>query len=287
MKTIIVFTDHSKQSAHAAKYAIHLAKKIEANVLLSNVITLPNAVLALHTYELNDGFEDQPSAYNNKLLNLCSLLENELAEKALPGKFSPAVYCQSEEMPFSEAINYFEETLDVAFIVLGVNLYYGASSIIAGDTCGKVLAFSKCPVILVPEDAPIRYAEKYAFMADINNNNVSILTEVAKLAAYSAAELMLVNINNGRPLDGDQENAVRSIMKETIHQIDYGRIYYRHLPNEVTKSDMEWLMHDNRFEMLVMAYNKDSILQQVLVFDHTNKLAGNINVPLLIYPTSD
>jgi len=284
MKTVIVFSDHSKQSEHAAAYAIHLAKKIKANVLLSDVICIPNAVSVLHTEGSNDVFEDQPPAENNKLLSLCSLLENGLAENILPEKFLPDIYCQSQAIPFNEAVNYLEEALDIAFIILGVNLYYGASSIMVGDTCARLLEFTSCPVILVPEDAPIRYAEKYAFVADINNSNVPILTDLAKLATYSAAEVMLVNINAGRPLDEDQENALRLIMKETISQIDYGRIYYRHLPNSVTKSDMEWLMQDNRFEMLVLPYHKHNVISSVLQFNYANKLIGNINVPLLIYP---
>ncbi len=287
MKTIVVFTDHSKQSEHAARYAMHLAKKIKANVLLSDAIKMPNRVLALRAVRSNDSFEEQEPPDNNSLLTFCGLLENELLENTLPGKFSPAIYCQPDEMALDEVISYFEENLDVAFIVLAANLYYGTSTIMAGVTCGEILTISNIPVILVPEDAPIRYAEKYAFVADIDNSNISTLTHITKLADCSAAEVMLVNINTGRPLDEDQENALRSIMKETITQIDYGRIYYRHLPNSVSKSDVEWLMQDNKFEILVVVHHKNNKNSPLLKFDYSGKMVGNINVPLLIYPAID
>lgn len=287
MKTIIVFVDHSRQSEHAARYAVNLAKKINANIVLSDAIRARSAELALHGAGPYDDLEDSEPAESSRLLNFCTLLENELEQKTLPGKFSPAIYCQSAGMPLGDAIDHFEETLDVAFIVLGINLYYGTSSIIAGGACGKLLAHSKCPVILVPEDAPIRYPEKYAFVADINNQNVSTLMKVAEIAAYSAAELMLVNINNGRPLDEDQEGALRLIIRETINQVDYGRIYYRHLPNEVLKSDVEWLMQDNKFEMLAVVYHKHNIISPLLEFNYDSKMLGNINFPLLIYPGID
>lgn len=282
MKNIIVFTDYSKQSEHAARYAIHLAKKIKANILLSDAITVTDAVLALQAEGRNNKFE-YLQVENKKLLNFCRSLENDLAKNTLPGKFLPAIYWQTKAMQLGEAINSFEESMDIAFIVLGVNLYYGDSSIMAGGICKKVLEFSNCPVIIVPEGASIRYAEKYGCVADINNLNGLKLSEVAKLAEYSAAEIMLVNINNGRPLDKDQENALRSIMKEAISEIDYGRIYYRHLPNNVLKNDMEWLMQDNRFEMMVIFYTEYSVTRPLLKFDYSDKLIGNINVPLLIY----
>jgi hypothetical protein len=216
---------------------------------------------------------------------LQNALEKELNGQTLPGQFMPAIACQPHETPLGETTDGYAATLDIAFVVLAGNIYYGASSIMPGKACGEILKTLKSPMILVPEHAPIRYAEKYVFMADITCNNVPTLTDIAKLAGYSAAELMLVNINNGRPLDKDQEDAIKSIMTETIWQIDYGRIYYRHLPNSVLKSDVEWLIQDNRFEMLAMIYNSNSMLNQLLRFDYTDKLIGNINMPLLIYPS--
>jgi nucleotide-binding universal stress UspA family protein len=288
IKTIIVFTDYSKQSEHAAKYAIHLAKKIKANILISDAVIEPNPVYASYDAGSRSVFETPDDVRkNNRLLKFCDSLENELVETILSDKFVPAIYCQPAEMSLIDTARHFEESLDAAFIMLAVSLYYGASSIMAGDTCKKILASSSTPVILVPEDAPIRYTEKYAFVADINNNNVSTLGKVAELAAYSAAEVMLVNINNGRPLDKAQEGALRLIMKETICQIDYGRIYYRHLPNEILKDDMEWLMQDTRFEMLVVVHSKNNTIIPLLQFNYNNKIVGNIDVPVLIYPTID
>lgn len=284
MKNIIVFTDYSKQCDHATKFAIHLAKKIKANILMVEAVSTEHRVLSLNFAGVNVGFEDHLPEQNERLRNMCNVLENELTENALPGKFLPAIYCQRQLLPVNEALMLFEESLEIAFTVCAANLYYSSSSIIAGKICGQLLESAISPVILVPESAPVRYAEKYAFMADLTSNNVFHLTETSKLAELSAAELMVVNINNGRPLDKDQEIAVKTIMRETTHQIDYGRIYYRHLPNSVLKSDLEWLFQDNRFEALVMVYRKNSILNQVLRFDYTDKLIGNIDVPLVIYP---
>lgn len=285
MKTIIAVTDHSTQAAHAARYALHLAKKIKANVLLCDIASLHHRALVLNDNGPYAVAEDQLPVQNTGLLNLQNALEEELNGQTLPGQFMPAIACQSQETPFGEAPDDYAAALDIAFVVLAGNIYYGASSIMPGKACGEILKTLKSPMILVPEHAPIRYAEKYVFMADITCNNVPTLTDIAKLAGYSAAELMLVNINNGRPLDKDQEDAIKSIMTETIWQIDYGRIYYRHLPNSVLKSDVEWLIQDNRFEMLAMIYNSNSMLNQLLRFDYTDKLIGNINVPLLIYPS--
>lgn len=284
MKTIILFIDHSKQSNRAGEYAIHLAKKIKANILVSEAITVSTHVLSFSNNIPAGEFEYEEPTNDGRLLDFCKVLEDELATNPLPGKFVPAIYCHQDEMPLNEVMNFFEESLDVAFIIVGSNLYYGASCIMAGYTCRMVMEFANSPVILVPEDAPIRYAEKYAYVADVNGKNVSTLKEIAILATYSAAEVMLVNINTGRPLDEDQENAMKSIMRDTIWQIDYGRIYYRHLPNSVLKSDLEWLMQDNRFEMLAVSYRNHGEISSLLQFDHTEKIIGNINVPLLIYP---
>jgi len=286
MKTIVVFIDYTSRSEHAVKYAVHLAKKIKANIFVADVIKKnkkPTIALSNGALDSVSGFSDPDD--NFRLLNFCRALENELAENTLPGKFSPSVSCCQQEMPLHKVVDFFEEHKDIAFILLGTNLYYGAASIMLGDTCGNILALSNSPVILVPEDAPVRYAEKYVYLADINTNNVLPLAELAKLAEYSAASIMLVSINAGRPMDADQEKALKLIMKDDISQVDYGRIYYRYLPNNVLKSDTEWLMQDNNFEMLAITYDAQGVINPLLQFGFEDKIIGNVNVPLLIYPT--
>jgi len=220
----------------------------------------------------------------DKLAALCYGMEQHLIAGTFPGSFVPGIYCQSGILPVAEAIKALEENNAVTFIVLAANLYYGSNSIMAGETCGKILASSRTPVIAVPESAPVRVAEKYTCITDITNNNGPYLSRLADLASHSAAELMLVNINNGRPLDHEQEQALKALMKEMINHVDYGRMYYRYIPNEAPETDMEWLFKCNRFEALALIYPKKDLYKRILRFDYQERMVGNIDVPVLIFP---
>ena len=45
MKTILVLTSYSKKAEHAAEYALHIAERVKANLLLCNIFTAPEKLL--------------------------------------------------------------------------------------------------------------------------------------------------------------------------------------------------------------------------------------------------
>jgi nucleotide-binding universal stress UspA family protein len=282
MKTILLLTDHTKPIDHAARYAVRLARRFKASVLVSDSILAPTGVLK------PDGFveENGPGVLpgGSGFETLCCELERYLLESTLPGSFVPEIYRQTAGAPDLETINDIEDRFDIAFVVLAANPYYGSHTVMIGENCGKVLKSTRSPVIAVPENAPVRLAEKYTFITDFAYDNAACLEQLSALAGVSAAELMLVNVNNGRPLDGDQENALKALMKELIYEVTYGRMYYKHIPNETPETDMEWLFKNNRFEALALAYPKSSTYKHLLRFDYAERILGNIDVPVIIYP---
>jgi len=285
MKNILLLTDYTPASAQAAQYALRLAKRINANIIVSDSLLVPEQVLVLMGDAIGSELEAELPQAQDKLAALCYGMEQHLIANTFPGSFVPGIYCQSGTLPVAEAIRSLEEKNDIVFIILAANLYYGSHSIMAGETCGTILRSSRTPVIAVPESALVRVAEKYTCITDITNNNGRYLGLLADLASYSAAELMLVNINNGRPLDHEQEQALKALMKEMIDHVDYGRMYYRYVPNEAPETDMEWLFKCNRFEALAMVYPKKELYKRVLRFDYQERMIGNIDVPVFIFPS--
>jgi len=282
MKTIVVLTDPYLSSENTARYAIHLAQKIKSNVLLAEAVFDYSKIAALQAEDIEYASETTPG--NHQLTNLCNKLELEMAQSNYPGKYVPSIYCDEQVLPVEEMVPWLQSSLDVAYVIVSANLYYSSSALMAGHDYAQVLAHLKVPLIIIPEDQPLRYPEKYAFIGDVQHDYSGYLNTIAALADYSAATIMLTNINTGRPLDNDQELAVRSIMKETINKVNYGRIYYHHIPNQVTKTDVEWLFHNNKFEALVTVYHKNDIYNNVLEFGFNQKIKGNITVPFIIFP---
>jgi nucleotide-binding universal stress UspA family protein len=282
MRTIILFSDYSQQSAHAGRYAIHLAKKIKANIIVSDAIVHKVDALAEYTGDFAAETDEIQQA-EQILADYCTKLEDQLIATTLPGKFIPAISPHSNPFEFSDSTLEFVDHLEADYVIMASNIYYGKTSVMTARNIDTVLNCTKSPLIIVPEDAPIRYPEKYAFVNDISRNNFPFLEQLVSLAEISAAELMLVNINNGRPLDTDQERALCTIMKETSHNVDYGRIYHRYPKNEVKKTDVEWLFEDNRFEAIALVYSETDICKKILSAVKDEKIRGSIDVPLIIF----
>jgi hypothetical protein len=105
MKTIAVLTDFSRRSEHAAMFALHLAKKINADVLLFNAFQVP--VSKNNWGQIDCAFEDYDEiedCVKKKLSELSRKLENELKGKSYPGAGLPAINYRCEEGAVANSI---------------------------------------------------------------------------------------------------------------------------------------------------------------------------------------
>ena len=98
MKTIAVLTDFSERAEHASRYALNLAKKIKANILLFNSFLVPADVpMAAQVAWPAVDYNEVKKGSEKELTKLRSKLESELKKEHTPGTFVPAVSWQCEE----------------------------------------------------------------------------------------------------------------------------------------------------------------------------------------------
>jgi len=176
---------------------------------------------------------------------------------------------------------------DIKYIVVSGNVYYGASGLMVDPKFEQLLLKANAPVIIVSEDVPVRYTEKFIFLTDITADDHSQLDLLCKLAGLSAGSVMLTQPNAPRPLDGMQQSAWNAIMRGKIHTVDYGRIYYYNIPDNIDKPDMEYIVKDCRAEALAVVYPKNGLIDNnTLVCGFKNALIGSLKIPLIVFPSS-
>jgi hypothetical protein len=174
----------------------------------------------------------------------------------------------------------------IKYILVQGDIYYGACTLMIDPKFREVLQETDAPIIIVPPDMPVRYSEKYIFLTDITAEDTYVTAQLCELAAISAASIMLTQVNAPRPLDQAQLNSWNTIMRDKISQTDYGRIYYHYIPDNIDKTDMEYLLKDSRAEALALVYPQPGLLPyHILSFGFRNVIYGSLKVPLIIFPS--
>jgi nucleotide-binding universal stress UspA family protein len=285
MKTIAVLTDFSRRSVHAAMFALHLAKKIKADVLLFNAFEVP--AYAINSMQIDGPFEDYDEIKNvteNKLISLSRELENEIKGKSIPGTYLPAITCRCEEGAIANNIADIEEDKNVVLIVLATHGADDISAFMMGNNCRQIIDAASVPLLIVPENCSIKNIEKFVFATDLIHNDIDYISSVAALAKQFSAEILIANINQNAPLNEEHENAVNSFKEEIVHKINYSRVYYRNIPKDNVKMGLDWLIENVKFDILVMVHRKDDLSDFFFKSSITKKIADHAYIPLMVYP---
>jgi nucleotide-binding universal stress UspA family protein len=285
MKTIAVLIDFSERSEHAALYAIHLAKKIKADILLFNTFLVaantPNAGEIAWPVE---DYDETKKRTEEKLSAFCRKLENELKDKSFPGTYIPDINYLCEEGVIANSIAGLEEYNNVVLIVLATHGADVASAFMMGNNCRQVIDAASIPLLIVPQNCAIKNIEKFAFATDIVHNDIEYIKSLTTLAKQFSAEIMVANVSPHSPLSKQHETAVNLFKHEIMHKINYSRVYYRNIPNDNVKKGLDWLIENVRFDILVMVHRKGDLFDFFFKSSITKKIADHTYVPLLVYP---
>lgn len=285
MKTIAVLTDFSARAEHAARYALHLAKKVKANILLYNAFLVPSdtPLAAQVAWPMVD-YNEVKSDAEKTLKALVKKLEGELKEDHFPGAFLPAVSYQCDEGSIANNIAGLEENGDISLLVLATHGSDEISAFMFGNNCRQVIGAANTPVLIVPEKTPLSNIEKIAFATDITYTDVEYVKSLSKLAEKFDAEITITNVNPDNPLDSEHNAAVRLFMNDIEHDVDYRKITFKSVPGSNVKKGLEWLIENIKFDMLVMVHRKSTMFELLFRPSVTKKIAGRVDIPLLVYP---
>jgi nucleotide-binding universal stress UspA family protein len=286
MKTIAVLIDFSERSEHAARYALHLAKKIKANVLLFNAFLVPADIpmaAGQVAWPVNE-YEEIKADSEKSLKKICDKLKHGLNERPLPGAFMPTITCRCEEGPVVDTLVILKGNKNIVLLVAGTHGSDSISTFVLGNNCRELIDDTALPLLLVPENASVKNMEKIVFATDLDPNDVKYINAVAGLAKEFPADIIIGNVNTELPADIKHNKAENAFMQEMVLNDSYKRISYRDFPNQNVKKGLVWVLENEKPDMLVMVHRKSSLLDFFFKSSITKKIAAGTTVPLLVYP---
>ena len=281
MKTIAVLTDLSEKSAHAAKYALHLARKMRVNVKFYHLQLVP---AIFHAQPVLSG-EDYPEELmiDSKLAAFSEILEADLMKRVFPGSFMPqtSVYTGSTDMVdvMTEIIN----DTKIALIVMAPLETDDLASFIMSDACCRIIDWTTVPVLVVPQNTPLRNIEKMAFATTLDAGDILSIAELGSLMDGFHAELMVAHLNNN-PADNDTKAAEKEINRKLYTDLHCGGVYFRSVPDIKHQKDWEWLKANKRADLLAVAKQPKEQMMSFFKRGQSSHVTHHITIPVMVLP---
>jgi nucleotide-binding universal stress UspA family protein len=290
MKTITVLTDFSERAENAARYALHLAQQLHANITLYHSFLVPAAEpLAGQVYWSMEDFNILQQDSEKQLNLLADRLDEELSEylSTSPGNaFRPTISCKNQEGPLYKYINKIAANRDVMLLVMGTHRK-GLASLITGNHMRDIIGTVSLPVLIVPENQFFKKIDKLIFATDMTDSDLDIIHALTELAKPSHADITLAYIETPGTSEDETKKLVTDFLEEVSNKINYPKIYYRTVKGIPLKAGLKWLTENVACDLFVMVHRHKSFLEELLNLSYTQKMAANTNLPLLVYPSRE
>jgi nucleotide-binding universal stress UspA family protein len=281
MKTILIPTDFSANATHAAEYGYQFAKQIKGKIILCNAFIIPaelpeagNVVWPMYEYD-----EIEESCAND-LKALKAKLETD------EGGFRPAIKCINETGRLQDVVGEILERYDIELVVMATHRAAGMGDFMLTNHSRKMIECTTKPLLLIPQEAKYVPVRKIAFATDLEDidQDLDAIFQLVDYARLFNAEILLAYVNHKKYDTVEFKKNMEEILTNLSNKADYPFIYYREIKSHNAESGLDWLCHHGQIDMLAMVHRQNSILKQLLNGSHTQRMAGHITKPLLVFP---
>ncbi|WP_158996275.1 universal stress protein [Mucilaginibacter sp. L196] len=284
MKTILVLTDFSINADYIAHYALKLAQKIEANLLLCNIYEAS-------TDEQNTTRNQWPmrACEENSINDLSELamrLKAELDKEKGDTKFKPDIEQCSEEGLVVEKLNELAANHEVLLAVISMHSANNLSNFLGTNHAWSIIENASFPVMVVPYQVRFKDYKLIAFASAMNYSDINVLESLSGLANYSDSEILLTHVADENSDDKKEENMIRQFFNQIPSKITYPKIIYHNIKSDNVTRSLKWLTAHIDIDLLVLVHQRRSLFQKVFNRSVTQKLAEHPGKPLLIFPCS-
>ncbi len=271
MKKILIPTDFSNCAKAAEKYALTLAKKIDAELLYMHIIITP-VMWSKLTPEQENLFPDTKAAINSAKANLKDLVEKAQGIGVPTNKL--LIYSNG-----AEKINKYVTSENIDLVVMGSHGTYGFKEHMLGSNTYSMLRRTNVPVIVIKEDQQNTKLDNLVIATNFREETGKSFAEIERLAELLQAKIKVLYVNT--PDYFVETNDVMKLGKAYLNEF----AQYNHEINIVDafreeRGIIQFAKNNNADAVAVITFGKSDLLQYFSP-SVTENLIAMIDIPVI------
>ena len=283
MKTILFPTDFSENAKHAIRYGYYLSRQIKADIILCNAVIIPaeapQAGLVAWPMEESDTLLKDSTA---ELVKLKSFIEKSRNKSG----FQPAISYLNQSGILTDVVNQIIANKKIDLVIIGTHGSSGLTTLLLGNHSRSMIDGVNSPLLLIPPAAKLSPVKKIAFATDFKNpeEDIKSIAALADLAKPLNAEILLTHIYENADKSPEFEQWIKQFVRELPAKIDFSKIKYTMYKSNGAQSGLEWLCDNGDIDILEMMHLSHTFIDSLFRGSQTQKIAGQIPIPLLVFP---
>jgi len=272
MKKILFTTDFSTNAKKAFSFALNMAEKYQAELILAHVFDIPNVYNYPVEYNPSEMKPEMIKDWQRTLKDFFANYDTKVKAK----------FVAVEHPSVMKGILSIIETHKPQLLVVGTRGKSLIKELILGGTTKALVKRSPIPVMAIPENADPKDFDKVLYASDLREDDVQALKKLVQLVESYQPEIEILHIYPDSEYKGIEKiEWFKELVKENI---DYERISFEILRSDDNFSALHNHMVRNNFDLLVMLEKKRSgIIDKLFHQDLVKKMEFHTRIPLLSY----
>jgi nucleotide-binding universal stress UspA family protein len=274
MKTILVPTDFSENANNALDYAIELAKREDAKIIL------------LHAFHVTYIYPDIPMQYlTEQMQSLEEITNRELKLLCEKVEKSGELTCEFYNKE-SLAVDFILDTIEKKkpdLVVMGTAGASGFKEMIIGSNTAKIVEKAKCPVIAVPEKVLFSPIKNITYATNYNLTDIYALEKLVDIAKLFNAKITLLHVCYD-VFTHDTEDDFMNIFKDKVKKdINYDKLEFKLIYGKDLIDVLEDYIKQESPDLISMSSHYKNLFDKLFGSNSTKKMAYHTKVPLLAF----
>jgi hypothetical protein len=279
MRTILIINDNSAEAKHAAEFALALAQKIRADILLMNTSAKTKKVS--EKVSAGDLVKAYPEGGRNELM-VSEMLYHLNSINARQTTYKPGIeefdIAGANENELIEFIN----RNHIWMMVKGMANELNASTA-KNLNIHNVLNRVLCPLLLVPEQWQLKDIDRLVYIADLRYCRIQIVRYLAEIAKPWRAALSIAHMSAKGLPDMAEKYALTVFSEEVSQNVNYDALFFNNIKEKNLAKVVDVLINGMHNDILVMV-NHRFHFEEIVGRYITDTLPLHITIPLLIFP---
>lgn len=276
VKTILLPTDFSETSSNALFFAIQLAKKCKAKLVLIHVVQIP-------VFTAPDGNYVDIGAAVNAMLSSAKDVLKRIATNVMREHKVITDYCALQGQLYENIIRAVH-LYDSDLIVMGTGHSEGLSAFFFGSNTFRIINHSPVPVLTINEKIRSYDVIKIIFPVSENRFTTQKAKEVIALSRIYQANVMLVGIITDETKGWVIADHIKFLDGMFLAQgigVEYKMVQGMDYAKEIIK-----ICANSREVMVAVAARQDHSLIPQFFTTYDEKVVSNAGVPVLSVPVN-
>jgi nucleotide-binding universal stress UspA family protein len=273
MKNIIVPTDFSQNAKNALAYALAIAKKTDAKVVLFHSYHLPpNTSTTFKDISpiLKKGAEQD-------LTRLCKSVKDDTQNST--------VVCETiaRKGHLVNEIKTVAKEKNVDLIVMGTKGASGISEIFIGTNTASVIEGTTCPVMAIPECATFKGISRILYATDYNAVDVDSIHKLAEIAEAFGASILLLHVASDTHTTVNEDNLLESFAQKVKQTVTYPHISYQLIESRDILNGLNSIIKNMNIDLVALTTRRRTMYEKFFNNSITKKMAYHTTIPLLAF----